>query len=528
MNMNFSGMFHTKKFRHGSVSLALTVAIIAAVILLNAIFTALSNKFLWFIDMTSEQIYTLSDEAKELLRPMGESGREVTVTFCSEKDVLEANATQRYVLYSVLEIADEYANVKPKYVDVITNPSAVSDYKQKTGQDINSQTVIVSSGTECRVFSLSAFFTKDSSGQEVIGYNGEQRLVSAMLAVTQADMPVACVTTNHGEAEALQNSAILNLLYEAGYEIKPIDLLREEIPADCRMMLVFDPQADFTTKTSASDISELSKLSAFLDEQNSLMVFFDYDTPVLENFEAFLDEWGIAIAREEDTTLLIKDTANSFTVDGLTNVATYSTGGLGGSINAALREKQYPKSVIFRYAGAIKNPASYEVAFSETNQCFVGTYYYDGVDRTSYDVFTSSTDAVALAGDKTLSRDELNSIGVNNPALNVFSYMKVTCETKMIDNNPVYSYVLACSSTQFASNSALDTSYGNHAVLTYAASMLGRSVITVSLDCKYFSDLEISNITAKDANQYTVVLTVVPASVIFIAGIYIMVRRKYA
>ena len=44
---------------------------------------------------------------------------------------------------------------------------------------------------------------------------------------------------------------------------------------------------------------------------------------------------------------------------------------------------------------------------------------------------------------------------------------------------------------------------------------------------KYYADVEINSITAKEANQYTIVLTVIPAAIIFISGIYIMVRRKY-
>ena len=57
---------------------------------------------------------------------------------------------------------------------------------------------------------------------------------------------------------------------------------------------------------------------------------------------------------------------------------------------------------------------------------------------------------------------------------------------------------------------------------------IGGAQVSVSLDCKYFSDMEIDSITAADANQYTIVLTVVPAAIIFIVGVYIMVRRKYA
>ena len=63
--MNF---LHTKKFRHGSVSLALTVVIIAAVILFNAIFSALSEKNQWYLDMTPEPVFTLSENAKSFLR----------------------------------------------------------------------------------------------------------------------------------------------------------------------------------------------------------------------------------------------------------------------------------------------------------------------------------------------------------------------------------------------------------------------------------------------------------------------------
>ena len=62
-------ILHTKKFRHGSVSLSLTIAIIAIVILVNAIFTALADKYLWFIDMTAEQIYTLALLSQRQLTP---------------------------------------------------------------------------------------------------------------------------------------------------------------------------------------------------------------------------------------------------------------------------------------------------------------------------------------------------------------------------------------------------------------------------------------------------------------------------
>ena len=43
-----------------------------------------------------------------------------------------------------------------------------------------------------------------------------------------------------------------------------------------------------------------------------------------------------------------------------------------------------------------------------------------------------------------------------------------------------------------------------------------------------FTSMEITTMTTSDANQYTVVLAVIPAVVAIAAGIYVMIRRKYA
>jgi hypothetical protein len=172
---------------------------------------------------------------------------------------------------------------------------------------------------------------------------------------------------------------------------------------------------------------------------------------------------------------------------------------------------------MFPYAGAIEN--TYDLTYNDEKGYYYGKYYENGVMRESFDVFTSSDSALAMAGEQTLD------------AKAPFSYMKVTSETIYRDetNESTFSYLLACSSTDFVSAGALDVAnYGNHTVLTRACQELGGAQVSVSLACKYFADMEINTITSKAANQYTVVLTVVPAAVIFIAGVYIMIRRKYA
>lgn len=529
-------ILQNKKFKHGSVSLALTVVIIAAVILVNAIFTALAEKYLWYVDMTSEDIYSLTDDAKELLAKEFNTEKPVLVTFCAEKDVLESSAEQRMALHTVLEIAKLYDNIDVRYVDIYTNPSAVQQYKLHTTQDINSQSIIVAATNkndkiECRVHSLKSLFSFDSSTQETIGYNGEQRLVSSLLAVTKDELPLACFTTNHGEVDNTNINYLSNVLYETGYDIKEIDLTKEDIPASARLVVIFDPQSDFKSSNTLNETDELSKLDAFLDDRNAVMAFVDDETPHLANLEDFLEEWGIKIARHEDINLLIRDSDHSLSTSGYTNVGQYVTdeGGLGHSLVSGLTSMKYPKTVVFPKVTTFAAATGYESSRDEDGNTWSYHYYGNGVTRNSYDVFLSSAEAEAIAGGQKLKASELEALGLQDPAKLPFSYMRITRENHDNgDGTMSYSYLLACASTDFARPAALTSTYGNHELLTYACSMMGRDVVSVSLGCKYFASTEIANITAAEATQYTVVLTVVPASIIFIAGIVIMIRRRYA
>ena len=552
----------SKKFRHGSISVALMIVIIAAVILVNAIFTALSERFTWYIDMTAEQIYTLSNEAKALLDTV-DSSREVTVIFCSPKRELEANPSLRYPLYTVTEMTERYANIHIKFVDILTNPSAVAQYKESSGQSITSNSIIVTSTfearnpdtdalekkTQSRVYALNALYTYDSTGQSIIGYNGEQRLVSGIMAVTQVEVPLAYYTIGHGETDSLLSSTsagspILTLLYETGYEVRPVDLSKAEqtvkdpatgeekaVPTaeymkDCRLLLIFDPKSDFINAEELGGVNEIKWLDELLNRREcAVMTFFDHETPVMPNLEAFLKEWGVEIARYTDEmdvahNYLIKDAGTSFDPNGIINVGEYVRTGLGYSITKQLLASNYPKSVVFKYTGAIRLPenTNWTVTTSEQDEngdsFTYGAYYANGINRAIYDVFNSTGDAIAEANGGRVS-------GVSGP----FKYMTVTRETLADGGN---SYLLACASTDFASADALASGYGNHTVLTRACHAMGGAQASVSLDCKYFTDTEIDTITAAAANRYTIVLTAVPALAIFITGVVIMVRRKYA
>ena len=504
----------TKKFRHGSVSVALTVVVITAVILFNAIFTALASKYLWYLDMTPEPRFTLSEEAKSFLREM-DTTKEVNIILCDQKHVWESQSIQLEVLKTALDIEKEFPNVKVSYADIYTNPSSVNEYREKSGKNITTSTVIITCGTTSRVFNLEDFFVMGEDGY-VSGYDGEQIFVSALLSVTQASSPVACVTVNHGETFS---EALISLLTQIGFEVKTVDLTAEDLPAECRLLVVCDPQTDFIAG-GLSDISEISKIEEFLDKNNSMMVFFDKDTPYLQNFEQLMAEWGIEIARTDNgDNTVIEDLASSLSVNGYTNKAVYEDGGFGSDVTKHLREVGVPKTVAFPNTTALRFSSLYkETAYSD----YRSASYSGNVERrTCYNIFLSSGTAVAKAKGETVS-----TASSDNP----YSYMMISSQTDVASDNGSYSYsyVLACASTDFASDVALDRKYGNASVLAYACNTMGSLVVPVSLDCKYYASMEITSITSKAATTLTVVFATVPACAIFIAGIYVMVRRKHA
>ena len=536
--MNKGSFLNSRKFRHGSTAAILTAFVIAVIVIINIIFTALAQKYMWYTDMTTEKLYTLSEEAIELMdssfkKVEAERGEDIKVEiiFCDEKDNLMAETTQRYVLETALQLQTEFPDViDVKFIDVWTNPSAVDRFRNNAHSNIYSTNVIVSSGTEFRVYALNAFYVfSDADSTTPWSYNGEKKLASGILACIQAESPIACFTMNHGEG--FYDYEILYLLEDAGYEVQTIDLATQEIPADCRMIITYNPKSDFLVKDKVSDISEIAKLDAYLDATNAYMVFVDPQTPVLTNLEEYLEEWGIVFDRTTDLagdtySYTLKDTSQALTTDGYTIVADYTTGGLGASVTTDMRAVGYPPKVIFQNTMSIsyaKNytPVLYEDEDDATKNFWYGTYYSNGVSRSIYDVFLSSANAEAYANGELVE---------NATSIDPFKLMTITRESRMVDNtNADYSYVLACGSTQFASQDMLQSAvYGNTDVLLSALRSMGKELVTVGLEHKPFASTDIDTITVSQANQYTIVLTVVPAVVIFGFGIFVMVRRKYA
>lgn len=550
----------SRKLRYGGVTAALTAAIIAIIILVNVIFSALSQKFLWYKDITPELLFTLSDECIDLIEngdptfanstspikkidefraskkasdpDFKDEDLMIRIIFCDEPDKWEEDTAQRYVYETAKQLRDKFPSyISIENVNVVRNPTAVTKY----GSTLSPSSVIIDFNGEFRVRSIKNFYTFDSdTSDEPWGYNGEKIFMSAILAVTRVETPVACLTVNH--EEEYPDEEFVTTLSIAGYDIRTIDLASEDIPDDCRLLVVFNPHQDFLVADGVSEIDEIEKLDAFLDGTNSMMVFMSSElTTPLTNFESYLEEWGIKYDRhtEADGTVhpyRIQDTSQALTTDGFTVKAEYySAGGAGTEITEELtKNTSNPPMIVFKDAMSISysdiyTPTHMVDKTDSTKQYDCATYYADGVSRSIHDVFVTSDSAIAMA----------NGTPVKTAKYEPFKLMTVSVEERSTqEDNYGYSsvneasYVIACGSTDFASRAMLQASYGNNAFVEYALRTVGREPVPVGLTWKPFGDLTIDTVTTKEATQYTLVLTLVPAILSMGIGIFVIVRRK--
>ena len=569
--------YNGKKLRYGSSSLVLTAAFIAAVILLNVLVTSLANRYGWYIDMTQESIYSITDDCFDLLREEAitrvdevretsdKSDEElvINILFMSEADILNENEYMRRIYQNAVELQREFPDyITIENINLQRNPSRVQKYRTSPNVSINTAHVVVEFGTEYRLIPYSSFYRYNSGDNTTPwAYDGEKRFASTILAVTQSESPICLIDDLHGEnlnefAEllyALEDAGYLIALassftYEFDEEGQPIEgtqksFLSDEVFAraeeimenQVRMFLIFDPKSDFMVKSKTSDIDEVGALDRFLDGKSSMMVFMDPETPVAPNLEEYLEEWGISYDRTENNeSYMIRDMANTLTADGFSVVGQYfTTGGSGAEMTSDMRKVSYPKKVIFRNAMSI----SYSDMFTETmpdpnatsqtiTPFVFGSYYSNGVERSIYDVFVSSAAAEAMAGGKVVASASENDLF---RLMTVSSEGRYTQEDNFGTTLNENSYVLACGSTEFVSEAYLQSSvYGNYDLLLTAMTVMGREPVPVGLTMKAFADYSLDSITVDQQTAWTVSLAAIPAAIALIAGVVVLVKRKYA
>lgn len=271
-NLNLKALRGSKRtLRNGVYATLLTVAVAAAVVLVNLVVQALPTRYTE-IDISTGAMFTLSDTSVTLLQ---ELPSDVTAYYIAQSGQEDSNITRLLDRY-----ADESARFTWEQRDPVLYPTFAENYDGAT-----TGCVILTCGDNYQIVSYSDMYSMDldayyESGSQVYTFDAENALTSALSQVIRTQAYRMYQLTGHGET-ALE-SDFTDTLTNAGVTVEDLNLTTAgSIPEDADSILINAPLTDLTA-------AETALLSEYLTEGGKLLAVTDFtvDTPNLDSLLA--------------------------------------------------------------------------------------------------------------------------------------------------------------------------------------------------------------------------------------------------
>ncbi len=262
-------LLNLKKIKFGTVGSLITALVIAIILVLNVIFQSFDIS----IDMTKDKQYSLSKESKDYL------------------DTLQEDVTL-YALYKNGEVYEPFAEIlsqyerssdkiKVEYVDPYQNPQFVNEFKTDN-EDIPVGSVIVEGSNKSKVVSSEGLI---ESGESITVNNLEPKLTNAIIYVNDTNTPSIYTVGGHNEIKI--GAEIYKSLNSSNFDIYELNLLTDEIPEDCDMLVLTTPQNDYTS-------TDVEKVVNYLNNGGSAFITTDLilgaDKP---NYNSIIEKFGV-------------------------------------------------------------------------------------------------------------------------------------------------------------------------------------------------------------------------------------------
>ena len=489
-----------RRLKYGTVAVVFTVIFAAFVILLNAVLSFVSDRFGGFyLDLTSETIYELSDASLEVLGSLDdyETPRTVEILFCTTEDKIADNDYLSYVNRLAEKYRAASRHITLSYKDVVKEPAYFAEYK-KTGT-VSSTSVIISCAETKKhiVYPLTKFFKLSSETGRLFAYDGENKLTAAIMQTAATEVFKAGLVTGHGEDK---RESLAELLREQGYEVSDVklDAVTKEELAAYDLLVICNPKYDLTGVSESLEgrADEITQLNRYLTESfGSLLVFIDPNTPNLPEFSGFLeDDWNVKYV---PGSVVVEGAGMSIDRDGLYFIGTPYT--------------DDPSSVGYALHKAVTSTGAMKTVFGAATP-LLPTRAENGYKTTS-PVYATTKDAVCMLNGETAT-------GAALPVMTVTNYAKTTDN---VENN---AYVLVCGSTEFL-NFLDSDAYANGDVLRQTFHVMGNTTAVTGIKYKVVEDTAIT-VTMDDFKKYILLLAVCVPLLIAAVGTIVYLRRKKA
>lgn len=265
--------------KKGVYSVGMTAVAITLTIIVNTAVSRLPENFL-SIDVTSNRLYTLTDDTKEMVSALSD---DITIYVLTGEEYKDINLDK-----TLRKIEDLSEHITVTYVDPTVNPRFYSNY---TLEEPAANSLIVAGPERSRVIDYDSIYEYEFYSYyeyQITGYDGEGQIVSALAYVTTDEMPKIYVVNGHQELELedrfLQAIQKENIVYE------PLSLLTvEAVPEDAQAIIINAPLNDFSE-------DDTEKVIAYLEKGGNAIIVPSWTDEKLPNFEKILAYYGVNVA----------------------------------------------------------------------------------------------------------------------------------------------------------------------------------------------------------------------------------------
>lgn len=267
-----------KAFKTGAYSMGMIVAAVAVAIVLNMVVGELPGTWK-SLDITSNKLYSLSDQTKEYLKGMNEDVTIYVLVNEDNEDTVLGQTLDRY--------QDLSPHIKVQYVDPVQNPRFHTQY---TSGSVSTNSLIVVSDKRSKVIDAREVYVTsyDYDGynynSSVTGYDGEGQITSALDYVLSDDIPMVYMTQGHGEQSL--SSSFKSSLEKENVEYETINLMDwEAVPEKAAALVINGPASDLSK-------DDRDKVIAYLNRGGKVILVAGYqeaETPNLDEVLAYMN-----------------------------------------------------------------------------------------------------------------------------------------------------------------------------------------------------------------------------------------------
>lgn len=272
----------------------ITAAVSTAIVTAIAVFVVLlCYKINWSFDMTTERLFTLSQQTEQVLDELNQQVRIAGVYPTGKEEQMIKSLLNEYTGAS--------KNVSVEFIDIEQEPAKLADYHINVATVTNGS-IIVQSGDRSKIIDKSLLFEDTGDGNV---FNGEREITGAIRYVTSKEMPVVYFVQGNGETDPFtaMTKAVASLEQDA-FEVRTLRLPEiSAIPDDAALLIFASPKSDISE-------DELNMLEAYSRRGGSLYLLIDAvmnsNDVTYANLNKLTNSFGIGIVNnyvvEEDTT----------------------------------------------------------------------------------------------------------------------------------------------------------------------------------------------------------------------------------